>query len=629
MLSDVNTSFFSKLSTTIFVSIGRQLSSASLRKATLHPFKDHPQLGAITDILSRKYRHHLAIQSQFSSTMYNAFIEALLYHLCQDNVPYTLQYTELLYLDATSLLKLPPETLLADVAHFSHALDHHDKSILIFIDRFDLLENNPLSIESLRQLFQHPKSRIITHTTHSSTLILPDVFVSLRLESPMQADILALLKQQRTELEHYHHVVIPDELLSQAYMLAERYIHSHEAFDNALLLLDSCAARASTHEKSDQLNQSKPIVTLSLLTQVLSNWTQIPAAQLQPNKFKLPEFIQSMQQRVYGQDLGLSQLGHEVQQAHARLQDKNGPFLSFLFAGPKHAGKMTTAIALAQQLFKKNHLLFSGQPTLSTAGGLAEIRLQRHSDKQYIPLNKVMQQTPYAVIVIENIEHASLAMLDGLYEILATGHLQDANGNQVSFRHAILIICTTLGSSRTSTYGKLEDLDQAEFESMNLMDLVMSDHKPLTSARQQPQSSHHIIQEMLPEITSYLPATLCQHLQIIPFLPLTKTALDPILRLKLKKLGTELENRYGIELSYAPEVIRFLIHDMHQKSANTHDSADIDGALKQLYACIEQAILTQAEQKTRSHQLFLQLNETGQTLRYNWLTLTSLRQHAT
>lgn len=87
--------------------------------------------------------------------------------------------------------------------------------------------------------------------------------------------------------------------------------------------------------------------------------------------------------------------------------------------------------------------------------------------------------------------------------------------------------------------------------------------------------------------------------------------------------------RHGIELGYAPEVIRYLANDIIKKEEIENKSVDIDKALKQLYFAVEQAILSQADNKNRPNQLFLQLNETGQVLRCDWLTMTTARHHAT
>jgi len=79
-----------------------------------------------------------------------------------------------------------------------------------------------------------------------------------------------------------------------------------------------------------------------------------------------------------------------------------------------------------------------------------------------------------------------------------------------------------------------------------------------------------------------------------------------------------LHTRHGVELSYAPEVIRYL---------TTHQADNIDAALKEVYLIIEQSILNQADNKNRPNQLFLQLNESGHILRCDWLITSAARQH--
>ena len=132
----------------------------------------------------------------------------------------------------------------------------------------------------------------------------------------------------------------------------------------------------------------------------------------------------------------------------------------------------------------------------------------------------------------------------------------------------------------------------------------------------------------MPDITETFSLPLCQHLHVVPFLPLSKTAIEKIIRIKLKTLGKQLNERHGIELGYAPEVIRYLTNDVLTKREPTNQTINPDKALKQLYFCVEQAILNQVDNHNRSNQLFLQLNETGHLLRCDWLPLTAVRQHA-
>jgi ATP-dependent Clp protease ATP-binding subunit ClpA len=141
-------------------------------------------------------------------------------------------------------------------------------------------------------------------------------------------------------------------------------------------------------------------------------------------------------------------------------------------------------------------------------------------------------------------------------------------------------------------------------------------------------SPHELTQEILPELTVQLPTALCQHLPIVPFLPLHKSAIEKMLRLKLKMLGKHLYTKHGIELTYAPEVVRFLVKQVMLKQDENQQAVNIDKTIKPLYFIVEQTVAGQADNINRPNQLFLQLNETGQLLRCDWLLMNSVRHHS-
>ena len=295
---------------------------------------------------------------------------------------------------------------------------------------------------------------------------------------------MIVLKQQRVELEQFHHVLIPEELLSQALSLAERYLSATHTLEKTLQLLDSSAARAGAVETADHANQFKPVLTTSILLNVLSDWTLIPATHLQINQFKHNDFTQGLHQRIFGQDTAITILGHELLQAQAQLQQKSKPFSSFLFAGPAHSGKKTTARALVEQLFKQLNVLHYAQPALSHQT-LIDIKLQRCTDKQFLSITDVIRQTPYAVFLFENIEKLPTAIIEGLQEILSTGYLHDTHGNQYNFQQSIIILCTTVGANSLAEFAESFTPDE-DIYTMDLMQLVMSDQKQEARERNAP-----------------------------------------------------------------------------------------------------------------------------------------------
>lgn len=613
----------------LFTQYGKFYSAYNIKNNAPIPFKNHLQFPILVDILSRKNCHHALLYADFPAKMRISFLEAFLQHLTHEQISQHLRDAELIFLDSETLISSAQKTFEKDVRELQDALDIANKYQLFVLTNTQPLKRNKTDNgflhRQLKILLNHPKCRFLIFANRKEQLALHELseqFSFLQVQGPNEADVIMILKQQRAELENFHHVLIPEDLLSYAYTLAERYLSTDDTLGNALLLLDSSAARASLTERAD--GQFKPVLVTTTLTTVLSGWTQIPESHLHLNKFKLSEFTHGIEQRVFGQEAAITVIAHEMQQAQARLRIKTGPFCSFLFAGPKHSGKKTAALALVEQLFKQLNMLYFAPPGLPTLNSISEIKLERSLDKHYSQLKDVIRQMPYAVIMFEDVDQAAPALLDGLHEMLTTGLLHDSMGNEYNFRQAIIILSTTLGENRLNKLAKSFVLDD-DSDPIDLMQLVMSEQKSHEFSVNQHCSPQELVDEILPEIAAALPQV--SHATVVPFLPLTKSSIEKILHLKLKLLAKQLDSRHGIELSYAPEVIRYCAEEvlLHQEEQL---ATDIDKAIKQLYFCVEQAILSQVDNRNRPNQLFLQLNETGQLLRCDWGVLAPLRHHS-
>ena len=611
-----------------FTQYGKLLSTTDAQKQSSYPFKDHPQFPALADILSRKNKHHATLCADFSPEMLTIFLEALLHYLAIHPVPAQLQHCELLLLNLENALisDIKQLAIEKEFEALREKLNTTDKYFLIVLSRTDLFSKETKKTDErflrrqIESLLTHPKCRIILLAQSkdlSQYSHLEDQFASLHIAGLAEQDVMTILKQQRIELEHFHHVFIPEELLTEAYKLAKRYLSTTQTLEKALLLLDSSAARLGALDPGMHSEQVKPVLTHTVLHSVLSDWTQIPVTHLPTNAFRHLEFTQGIQQHLFGQETAVSVLSHELLQAQARLQQGSSPFASFLFAGPKHSGKKTAALALTEQLFKQPHTLYTVQ-TMSLVSSLKEMKAQRVFDKKFFAFTDVIQQTPYAVLLFDQIEKMAMPLMDGLLEILSTGLYHDHQGNQFDFRQAIIILSTTTGAEHLLEFAEPAANDEDHY-TMDLMQLVMSDQKQDARKDSHHYSTQEIIEKIMPDITDVFPLSLCQHVHLVPFLPLGKMAIEKLIRLKLKVLGKELESRHGIELGYAPEVIRYLTSEVLSKRDSNAPVINPNRALKQLYFCVEQAILNQVNFKDRSNQLFLQLNETGQLLRCDWL----------
>jgi ATP-dependent Clp protease ATP-binding subunit ClpA len=236
------------------------LNPDTANKNASYPFKDHPQFAVITDILARKNTHHAALHADFFNQYALTFLSALAAHLQHDHLPYALRSAQILWLDIENitLSKADQTAIEADFNLLFRTLEEADKYVIFVLPAIAWLaknkgENSFLQVY-FKKLIDHPQCRVLAltnptdfrqHQLQESGLLL------LNIQPLTATDIIHLLQQQRAELEEFHHVLIPDETLADAYSLAKRYLGSPNALSKSILLIDSAAARIQSTEHLD------------------------------------------------------------------------------------------------------------------------------------------------------------------------------------------------------------------------------------------------------------------------------------------------------------------------------------------------------------------------------------------
>lgn len=591
----------------IFKSIARDLFASENSAQAL---KEHRQIPVIIDILSRKDNYHVALTGTNSEKIQCAFLTSLAMHLVEGHAPKTLRDIDCLYLDANQLIihKISAEDIQRDFVEYSEELRATNKRVVIAVNQYD-----PSS--ALGKLLQ---SAFIDE--HWRVIILSDQdhghgFTQIKLADPSAMQLIELLKTYKHGLEQFHHVLIPEETFTSALSMAMHYLPSQSSFDKALELLDSACARASTAEHNDHSGQ-KPIVTSMTLAYIISSWTQIPLTHLHNNTFQATKFVEALQRRIYGQEAAIAMMGSILQHACLKLQDKPGPLCSFLLVGPAEAGKNTTAYTMAEHLFgHKNALL---QVNLSEPWhSISDIKIMSEENHSTTLLSAI-QQTPYAVILLENIHQAPASTLNLFRNIFTLGFTFDDFGNKYDFSHAIIVLTTTLGSDRIAALTQAPSAQEAN-KTLDLMQLVLNEHPHDNDSQGHSNlSTQELCEELIPTLEGYFSSTLLQHINIVPFLPLCYSALEKTVRLKVKILAKRLETNFGIELNYAPEIVKFLAHEALWRKPQ---SKTLEKLLEQhLYSAVANEILAHAEDKNRPKRLALQLNDEGQLLRCEFVS---------
>lgn len=593
----------------IFADFGFDLSQSHTEKTEASPLKNHPQIPLIIDSLSRHNRHHVALISQQSDKIHQALVEAIAEHIHTENMPKSLRNCHVMYFDAARLLttSISKEKMIRDFEIFNTALKNKNQRIIFTINLLDLFTKDAADFSHLiKQILLCDEWRVLIFISEKNSLKnlgIEPLFSITPFAKLNSDDQIALLKNYRLPLENFHHAVISDEVIVHGLTMATHYLSGDCQFNKTFDLLDSAAARASMQDRHEH-NEQKSVVTPNFLMQIISHATQIPVTHLQNTQFQAQKFIEALRKNIFGQDAAINMMASLLQNACIKLQDNNGPLCHFLLVGPQDVGKTEMVYAMAEHLFGNRKAVL-------------HVNLE-NTDMRWL---SAIQEMPYAVVLLENMDRMSDETLHLIKKIIHQGYLIDEQNNQYDFSHAILIATTRIASDQMNDASMMHSEAHAKSDLMqlDLMQLVLNEH--VHDSLQQNTawpSPQELCDVLLPELTKHFPETILQTFNIVPFIPLDYAALEKIIKSKIKMLARRLQKSFSIELSFAPEVVKFLAHEALWRKGNIKS---LDKLLEQyLYSIVTHEILLHAEDKDRSKRLMIQLNESGHLLRCEFLT---------
>jgi ATP-dependent Clp protease ATP-binding subunit ClpC len=132
-----------------------------------------------------------------------------------------------------------------------------------------------------------------------------------------------------------------------------------------------------------------------------------------------------------------------MRRARAGIASKTRPMGSFLFLGPTGVGKTETAKALAQIYFGSEAKMT--RIDMSEFQSISDIpRLIGQSSPVELQglLTTQVRETPFSLVLLDEIEKAYPDILNLFLQVLDEGHITDGQGRKVVFTNTI-IICTS------------------------------------------------------------------------------------------------------------------------------------------------------------------------------------------
>ena len=315
-------------------------------------------------------------------------------------------------------------------------------------------------------------------------------------------------------------------------------------------------AERTLNERQEDGAILKEEVSEDEIAEVVSAWTGIPVQKMMQGEMeKLADLEAKLHERVVGQDEAVSAVAGAIRRSRAGLSDPNRPIGSFLFLGPTGVGKTELAKALAEYLVDSEHNMVR----IDMSEYMEKFSVQRliGAPPGYVgydeggQLTEAVRRKPYSVILLDEIEKAHPDVFNVLLQVLDDGRLTDGQGRVVSFKNAVIIMTSNVGSqylrpgspAESATGGEtLEDLAQLSSEAM--IKRMAEFQRKIDDALR----------------GTFRPEFLNRIDEIITFHELSITNMEPIVDLQLNEVRKRLAQRY-ITLDVTPAVLQQLAID--------------------------------------------------------------------
>jgi ATP-dependent Clp protease ATP-binding subunit ClpA len=303
-------------------------------------------------------------------------------------------------------------------------------------------------------------------------------FQKIEVGEPTVPETVEILKGLKSYYEEHHKVTFSDDALQLAAELSAKYIHDRHLPDKAIDVLDEAGARARMLRGGQAILPvaSSPVASSTVhdpegtgegachtwdligtheIEQVVARMAKIPARTIASSeKDRLQTLESDLRRVIYGQDHAIQQIASSIKLSRSGLGNPDKPIGSFLFSGPTGVGKTELAKQLAASLgveFIRFDMSEYMEP--HTVSRLIGAPPGYVGFDQGGLLTDAVVRTPYAVLVLDEIEKAHPNLFSILLQVMDHATLTDNNGKKADFRNVILIMTTNAGGREMTENG--------------------------------------------------------------------------------------------------------------------------------------------------------------------------------
>jgi ATP-dependent Clp protease ATP-binding subunit ClpA len=276
-------------------------------------------------------------------------------------------------------------------------------------------------------------------------------FQKIEVSETTVEETVGILNGLKSYYEQYHGVRYSPDAIRVAAEMSAKYMHDRFLPDKAIDVLDEAGAALKLKPTS---GRTKTVRTRDIET-VVARMAKVPAKTVvSSEKVRLGELQSKLQGVIFGQDHAIEQVVRAIKLSRSGLGQPEKPVGCFLFSGPTGVGKTELAkqiaVILGVEFIRFDMSEYAESHTVSRLIGAPPGYV---GFDQGGLLTDAINRTPYAVLVLDEIEKAHPNLFNILLQVMDHATLTDNNGKKADFRNVILIMTTNAGAREISEGG--------------------------------------------------------------------------------------------------------------------------------------------------------------------------------